>query len=334
MGRHATGGRTKDRIQESIAHWSRDVTLSDAQYRPKRTEKLCVDRNRARTLRLWAIPSCLAVALVTAAVQAPAVAAKSPAAANRLAPADATLARVAGGTVRPVVLVIGDSLVEQAADQLRADSNSGVEVRVTDRLGTAPCDWTGGDFDAALAAAHPTVVVLAFSGNAGAAAGCVNSHTAYPLADLLSNYREHLTDLANRATAAGATVVISTPPARNPMVAAPSAVPTAAERAKPIPFYGFQGVPAIRDLYVDMVNASGGRWHFSDMAALAVSPDFVFHQTLACEKDDGPCPSGFVSVRKGGTDAIHLDRDGHGATRFAHGLVSAALTAINAPAGV
>ncbi len=274
------------------------------------------------------------MALITAAVQAPAGPAKPPAAASRLAPADATLARAAGGTVRPVVLVVGDSLVEQAADQLRADSNSGVEVRVTDGLGTAPCDWTGGDFDAAVAAAHPSVVVLAFSGNGGAAAGCVNSHTAYPLAELLSNYRSHLTDLANRATAAGAAVVIATPPARNPAVPAPSAVPTAAELAKPIPFYGFQGVPAIRDLYIDMVQASGGRWHLSDAAALAVSPGFVFHQTLACEKDDGPCPSGFVDVRKGGTDAVHLDRGGHGALRFAHGLVSAALAAINAPAGV
>jgi hypothetical protein len=334
MGRHATGAGTKDRIQEPIAQRNRDVTLSDAQYRSHGTEKLPVDRNRARNLRLWAIPSCLAVALVTAAVQAPAVAAKPPAAANRLAPADATLARVAGGTVRPVVLVIGDSLIEQAADQLRADSNSGVEVRVTDRLGTAPCDWTGGDFDAALAAAHPSVVVLAFSGNGGAAAGCVNSHTAYPLADLLSNYRAHLTDLANRATAAGATVVIATPPARNPEVPAPPAIPTAAELAKPVPFYGFQGVPAIRDLYVDMVNASHGHWHLSDAAALAVSPDFVFSQTLTCEKDDGPCPNGVVDVRKGGTDAIHLDPGGHGALRFAHALVAAALTAINAPAGV
>jgi hypothetical protein len=284
-------------------------------------------------MKRWAIPSCLAVALVTAAITAPVGSAK-PSAADRLAPADATLARVAGGTVRPVVLVIGDSLVEQAADQLRAESNSGVEVRVTDRLGTAPCDWTGGDFNAALAAAHPSVVVLAFSGNAGAASGCVNSHSAYPLADLLSNYRQHLTDLANRATARGVAVVISTPPARNPAVPAPSAIPTAAERAKPVPFYGFQGVPEIRDLYIDMVKASGGRWHLSDAAALAISPDFVFHQTLACQQSDGPCPTGFVAVRKGGTDAIHLDRAGHGAARFAHGLVSAALAAINAPAGV
>lgn len=292
-----------------------------------------MDRYRSRTFRHWAIPSFLAVALVTGAVQAPAGAAKPPTAANRPSPADATLARVAGGTVRPVVLVIGDSLVEQAADQLRAESNSGVEVRVTDRLGTAPCDWTGGDFNAALAAAHPSVVVLAFSGNAGAASSCVNSHTAYPLGDLLENYRVHLTDLANRATSAGAAVVISSPPARNPDVPTPSAMPDAAEQAHPMPFYGFQGVPQLRNLYADMVRTSGGRWHLSDAAALAVSPDFVYQQKLTCQRDDGPCPTGLVAVRKGGTDAIHLDPTGHGAKRFAYGLVSAALAAINAPAG-
>jgi hypothetical protein len=295
-----------------------------------------VDRNRARTVRRWAIPSCLAIALATAAISAPSSGAKKAhTAAAKLSPADATLARAAGGAhIRPVVLVVGDSIVEQAADALRAQSNSGVEVRVTDRLGTAPCDWTGGDFDAALAAAHPSVVVLAFSGNAGAAAGCVNPHVAYPLADLLNNYRAHLTDLADRASAFGAAVVISTPPARNPLVPAPPAIPTAQELAEPTPFYGFQGVPEIRRLYVDMVRASHGRWQLGDTAALAVSPDFVYHLTLPCQPADGACPSGAVSVRKGGTDAIHLDRAGHGARRFAHGLVSAALAAINEPTGV
>jgi hypothetical protein len=293
-----------------------------------------MDRTTTRALRRWSVPSVLAAALLTAAIQAPGVAAKAPATAARQVRADTTLAPVARGQVRPVVLVIGDSLVEQAADALRNESNSGVEVRVTDRLGTAPCDWTGGDFDAALAAAHPSVVVLAFSGNGGAAAGCVSSHSAYSLAALLTNYRAHLTDLADRAEAAGATVVLSTPPARNPDVPAPPAVPTAEEQAQPTPFYGFQGVPQLRALYADMVTASRGRWHLSDAAALAVSPDFVFQQSLACEPADGFCPTGFVAVRKGGTDAIHLDRDGHGALRFARGLLSAALTAIDAPAGV
>jgi hypothetical protein len=295
-----------------------------------------VDRNRARTVRRWAIPSCLAIALVTAAITAPSSGAKKAhTAAAKLSPADATLARAAGGThIRPVVLVVGDSIVEQAADALRAQSTSGLEVRVTDRLGTAPCDWTGGDFDAALAAAHPSVVVLAFSGNAGAAAGCVNPHVAYPLADLLNNYRAHITDLADRASAFGAAVVISTPPARNPLVPAPSAIPTAEELTKPTPFYGFQGVPEVRQLYVDMVRASHGRWQLSDTAALAVSPDFVYQLALPCQPADGACPSGVVSVRKGGTDAIHLDSTGHGARRFAHGLVAAAHAAINEPNGI
>ena len=93
-------------------------------------------------------------------------------------------------------------------------------------------------------------------------------------------------------------------------------------------------MPEVRELYVDMVRASHGRWQLSDAAALAVSPDFVFHQTLPCQPADGACPSGVVSVRKGGTDAIHLDPTGHGARRFAHGLVSAALAAINEPNGV
>jgi hypothetical protein len=293
-----------------------------------------VDSNRPRLARRWAIPAFLTIALVTAAITAPSASSKPHVTASRLATANVTLAKAPTTHVRPVVLVVGDSLVEQAADALRAESNSGVEVRVTDRLGTAPCDWTGGDFDAALAAAHPSVVVLAFTGNAGAASDCVDSHTAYPLADLLSNYQEHLTDLADRATAAGAAVVISTPPARNPQDPAPSPVPTAAELSHPIPFYGFQGVPDIRTLYAAMVQSSQGQWQLSDAAALSVSPDFVFHETLPCQPADGACPSGVVQVRKGGTDAIHLDSSGHGARRFAHGLVAAAIAAIHAPAGV
>ncbi len=293
-----------------------------------------MDRNRSHSVRRWVIPSCLAIALVTAAFTAPASGAKSHPTASKLVPAEATLANAGGGQVRPVVLIVGDSIVEQAANTLRAESNSGVEVRVTDRLGTAPCDWTGGDFDAALAAARPSVVVLAFSGNGGAAADCVNEKTSYPLSDLLNNYRVHLSDLANRATAFGAAVVISTPPARNPLVPAPPAIPTAAQRNNPIPFYGFQGAPQVRQLYIDMVRASHGRWQLSDAAALAISPDFVYHQTLPCVPADGACPSGVVSVRKGGTDAIHLDTGGHGALRFAHALVSAGLAAINEPAGV
>jgi hypothetical protein len=227
-----------------------------------------------------------------------------------------------------VILVVGDSLIWQAQAELRALSDANAAVRVVDRLGTAPCDWTGGDFTRALEQAHPTVVVLAFAGNAGAAPGCVDAGQVYPLADLLANYRVHLTELANEATQAGATVVLATPPARNPADPAPPAVPSPGESAM-TPYYGFQGVAELRSLYADLVNASGGRWHLSNAAALAVSPNFVYTATLPCESFDGACPSGTVAVRDGGSDAIHLDPQGHGAKRFARALVAGALAALS-----
>jgi hypothetical protein len=286
-----------------------------------------VDRLRLISFRQWAVLSCLAVTFVTAAAHGSSPAAAKSAEKSQLVPAHAALARVAVSKPRRVVLVVGDSLVFQSAKDLQAAASADTDVRVDGRLGTAPCDWTGGAFDSLLEATHPRIVVLAFTGNAGAAAGCVNDHSAYPLAALLSNYRDHLTQLADRAGATGATVVISTPPARNPAVPAPPAVPTAAERTAPGAYYGFQGVPALRALYMDVVNASGGRWYLSDAAALAVSPGFVYTPTLRCRSDDGPCPTGVVTVRTGGKDAIHLDPGGHGAKRFAQALLAGALAA-------
>lgn len=251
---------------------------------------------------------------------------------SHLAPADAALARVDVPTKAKVVLVVGDSLVAQSTAALHAQSTTALDVRVAARLGTAPCDWTGGDFQKALAAAHPAVVVFAFTGNAGSANGCVGNGPprAYSLVELLHNYRAALTLMAHEANDAGASVVFSSPPARNPEDPAPPAVPTPRERAKANAYYGFQGVPAIRDLYADMANTSGGRWRLSDAAALAVSPKFEYTATLKCDQDDGPCPSGVVAVRAGGSDAIHLDDNGHGAKRFAHALVASALP-ISAP---
>ncbi len=291
-----------------------------------------VDRVRLLGLRQIAVLSCLAVAFTSAALggagsghlgHLTGVHHTS----SHLAPADAALARVDVPEKAEVVLVVGDSLVAQSTAALKAQSTANLDVRVAGRLGTAPCDWTGGDFQQALDAAHPAVVVFAFAGNAGSATGCVGNGPAraYPLADLLHNYRAALTVLAQAANAAGASVVFSVPPARNPADPAPPAVPTRGERDKATAYYGFQGVPAIRDLYTDLANSSGGRWRVSDAAALAVSPNFEYTQTLKCDQDDGPCPDGVVAVRAGGSDAIHLDDAGHGAKRYAHALVASAL---------
>ncbi len=305
------------------------VTPHVAQSGPKLTEIPGVNRLRLISLRQWAVLSCLAIAFTTAIAHGPSPSTASPGAVNRLGPADAAPARVAVSKPRRVVLVVGDSLVYQAAKDLRASSTADTAVQVDGRLGTAPCDWTDGQFDSLLAASRPTVVVLAFSGNAGAAAGCVNDKVAYPLSALLRNYRDHLTVLADRAGATGATVIISTPPARNPAVPTPRAVPGARGRLAPGPFYGFQGVRAIRDLYREIVNASGNRWFLSDAAALAVSPGFVYAATLSCESDDGACPDGVVAVRTGRDDAIHLDPGGHGAKRYARALLASALASDN-----
>jgi hypothetical protein len=136
-----------------------------------------------------------------------------------------------------------------------------------------------------------------------------------------------LVAMADRADDIGAQVVFSVPPARNPLVPAPPTVPTAASRKNgPPKFYGFQGVPQLRSFYADLADTPGRNWRFSDAAAQAVSPGFVYTRTLPCTDADGPCPSGYVDVRDVPTDAIHLDRTGHGARRFADALLSGALT--------
>jgi hypothetical protein len=256
----------------------------------------------------------------------PATAGRSAAATLATAGAKATSAR----SVKPVerhhvILVVGDSLIGQADQQLRDASTPSVSVRTAYQLGSAPCDWAGDRFEALLQDIHPDTVVLAFVGNAGLTGDCVSTKQAYPLTQLLSNYRVHLTELADQATAAGATVILVDPPARNPGAPPPPDIPSIGELAAPDQFYGFQGIPEIRDLYAEMVNGSAGRWHLTDAPALAISPGFVYKQILSCNADDGSCPEGFVQVRKGRDDAIHLDADGNGARRYTKALVASAV---------
>ncbi len=273
--------------------------------------------------RTWAILTLLAVTFVTTMLSGTLSAAGHRAGSNHLEPATAALARVSVGQPHVAVLVVGDSLVYQARKELRAQSSESVAVRVASELGTAPCDWAGSRFDNLLVKDRPDVVVLAFSGNAGAASGCVSTKHAYPLTELLANYRDNLGQLADHASAAGAKVVLATPPARNPAAPPPPAWPTIGEMAKPDAFYGFQGVAEVRELYADIASASGGSVQVSDAAALAVAPHFVFTRTLPCISSDGTCPaSGRVDVRRGRDDAIHFDADGHGATRFAKAMIA------------
>jgi hypothetical protein len=269
----------------------------------------------------------IAAAPATAAPAADQAATKSP------KPTAVRTAAAEAGQPHHVVLVVGDSLIAQAAAQLHEDSTAAVNVTPAYELGSAPCDWTSGEFAAELNAVHPDVVVLAFVGNAGVSPGCVSTNDAFPLSELLSNYRLSLTALASQATTAGAKVIFVTPPARNPAAPPPPDIPTSGEMASPDAFYGYQGVPEIRNLYVEMTNGSGGSWQLTDAPALAISPGFVYKQVLSCDAGDGSCPDGFVEVRKGHDDAIHLDPDGNGAKRYAKALVASVIAIADHTAG-
>jgi hypothetical protein len=278
--------------------------------------------------------SAIASPLTSTGAAATGASTAGPSATNdKATPAAVRTAAAEAGQPHHVVLVVGDSLIGQAEEQLREDSTTTFSVTTAYELGSAPCDWTNGRFEAELDAVHPDIVVLAFVGNAGSSPGCVSTDHAFPLTELLSNYHLSVTALANRATSAGAKVIIVTPPARNPAAPAPPDIPTIGELAAPDAFYGYQGTPEIRDLYKEMTDSSGGRWHLTDAAALAISPGFVYKQFLSCNAGDGSCPDGFVAVRKGHDDAIHLDADGNGAKRYAKALVASVVAITNKSAG-
>jgi hypothetical protein len=66
---------------------------------------------------------------------------------------------------RPVVVVFGDSLVDEAADYLRFfGAVGGLDVRVRSQGGTALCDWRA-EAEAAVADPSVSAVALAFTGN-------------------------------------------------------------------------------------------------------------------------------------------------------------------------
>jgi hypothetical protein len=246
--------------------------------------------------------------------------------------------------VQPSILVVGDSLISQATPALVALEPPGVGVRVASGLGTAPCDWVHGyrdilshhqsSFSAALRHDHPDVVVLAFSGNpglSGTSAGCVNASGPYTLSDLLTSYRQAMIEMGRQATAAGATVYLDATPARNP------ANPIGPRQdASGMVQYGFNGVPGLNELFLSLASSPLGladHWFYDPTGAAALggqpigtaeATDVVMRWELNLPCQSVPtvsCPlDGSVRVRAGGTDAIHLDSGGAGATVLARAL--------------
>ena len=90
---------------------------------------------------------------------------------------------------------------------------------------------------------------------------------------------------------------------------------------------GFNGSPGIASFYRDLAKKDSRYWRYDDTAAVAVSSaGLSWRLTLPCEAWDAKlCTNGQVSIRTGGTDAVHLDKHGCGAVRFALGLEESTL---------
>jgi hypothetical protein len=236
---------------------------------------------------------------------------------------------------RQSLLVVGDSVAAQAAAPLVKLAPAGTTVSVDAVLpGTAPCDWAHGftdpfgggfySFSDALRKVRPDVVVFMFTGNpglSGPAAGCVDADSSYTIQQLLATYQTSLTDMANQAVRAGATVYFEAPPPRNPEI------PVGYDSLEQINL-GFQGAPEMVTFYQELVAAKDSpRWRYDDKAAVAVStPDLSWKMSLPCQTwDSNLCVGGEVQIRAGGIDAVHLDTPGCGGIRFAIGIEEGAL---------
>ncbi len=232
------------------------------------------------------------------------------------------------------LLIVGDSVAAQAAAAMIHLAPEGTKVMVDAvQPGTAPCDWDHGfsvpngplfpNFSTILSDSHPTVVAFIFTGNpglSGTGAGCVDATKPYDLSALLASYEPPLVDMATSAARSGALVYFEGPPPRNP------AVPVGYDVQRQINL-GFQGSPALASFYENLAAGNSHRWRYDDRAAIAVSTDnLAWMMSLPCKAWDAKqCRDGRVRIRTGGDDAVHLDKEGCGAIRFALGLEEGAL---------
>lgn len=272
-------------------------------------------RSPAHGRRLWAVLLLASAALLLSGV-------------------GAVASRAASGVTPDSVLIVGDSIVAQAADAARYWAPPGSSVWVYGGPGSAPCDWAAGYRDpfsgswyrlsALVDRYHPAAVVLSFSGNpgfGGPPAGCVDNRTHYSLGALLASYQRALSQMASYATSHGARVYLEGSPPRNP------ATPPGPYRGPSGTLYGFNGVPQLNLMLMDLVRSPEGtaqHWLYDNSADVAVSDSsLTWHLYLPCGAlDVGNCQGGQVQVRAGGSDSIHLDSRGAGATRYGMALVA------------
>jgi hypothetical protein len=246
-----------------------------------------------------------------------------------------------GAQGKPVVLVVGDSLVAAAASDLTGLAPPRASTVVLAGIGASPCDlWAGYrasalfgggylSFRAAISSERPTAVVLAFTGNPGLSAhACVREPaTAYSLSEILSAYRQSLSAMGAFAAGRGVRVFLSASPARNPDV--PEGWVDSKQQ-------GYNGDPAFNTMMSRLASSHG--WQYTTDAAAAISgPGLGWTMYLPCQPaTDMNCIGGHEQVRYGGSDAIHCDAPGSngigtpsdGSLRFARGLLTAPLAAV------
>ena len=215
--------------------------------------------------------------------------------------------------VRPTVLLFGDSLSMEAADQFSAQLSEAYEVEVGAFGGLALCDLAPQIVEAARS--HPPAMILVqFSGNA--LGPCMRPEGRPPTPDeILALYRRDATDLLDQLAPTGVPVaLIGSPPRRDLTTSVGTTTPVFAEVA---------AAAQARGLPVTFVDAG------SSVAA----PDGSWTSTLPClmfETEAMGCIDGRIPVRA--ADGVHFcpggyaDREGmigrcevwsSGALRFA-----------------
>lgn len=204
------------------------------------------------------------------------------------------------------VVLVGDSLAEEAADGVRFFA-SPTEVVGRYYGGTAPCDWVKQE----VPADPSSVVVLSFTGNnltpcmADGAGGFLQGGA------VLAKYRVDMTALIDRARGAGAWVMLVGQPAQPPS--------------------GFlaERVDALNALYRELAQAPYVA--FVDAGATVERPDGSYTTALVCLAWEPECsPTGENSVR----GAIHFCPEvdaapcpvySSGALRFGSAIAAAAI---------
>lgn len=178
------------------------------------------------------------------------------------------------------VVLVGDSLAEQAAQYLEALVRP---ATFTPQYfgGTAPCDWVGKD----LQITAQSLVVVSFTGNTlspcmGDGAGGYLEGEA-----VVDAYRRDVTTLIDLAHDAGAGVLLVGQPVH----------------ADSVP--GNAIVAGLNEVYADLAEASDVG--FVDAGAAVENPDGAFATTLPCLGGEESCdPTGHNNVRS--DDGLHF----------------------------